>query len=58
MKHDQNGGGGRKCRQTYEPPKIVVCTLATNDVITTSVNERDYDIGKADIFDENWGIVK
>lgn len=43
----------------YETPIISVSDWGGNDVITSSGNtEKDYDLGKADIFDQDWGTVK
>ena len=43
----------------YETPSVSVSDWGGSDVITSSGNaEKDYDLGKADIFDQDWGTVK
>lgn len=46
-------------RKFYETPSVSVSDWGGSDVITSSGNtEKDYDLGKADIFDQDWGTVK
>ena len=48
-----------KQRKFYETPSVSVSDWGGSDVITSSGNtEKDYDLGKADIFDQDWGTVK